>query len=946
MRFRGITILLILVVGGISLYHLGLTRVVYQVEGEATAHATDDQGRINYAKRRKYLQKKQNEVVFSLWGFEWTYKQAKEGSLRKGKDIDGGYTFVLALVEIAQLKKMVRNPNSKEFLKAVRLAEKNARENPSRSMTDHFCDAIKELKNEPLADLFSSKYLPKELGAAPSDEEIRVFLRNYMKEMTKESIAPLSKRLSGVGGLSQVDMYQNKQGHIVVEMPGDDQDDRLVEMVSKQGELSLHIVVQDMQMINEFMESLEKLLKEGIGGKKKGKNLEAKDIFVFDKNGGLHCPEKNVRKLDRLLEREEVINLLHQDVQVFLDGKVEDGYRRIYFLKKGCEDVHIKSAKDVYDRKYTVDITLDYASGKAFEQLTGANVGKVLAIVIDGRVQVAASVNSKIAGGKCQITGNYTAQQAKDLANVLSSEMNAQLACIEKSVIGAEFAEEEKNQSLYVLFLALLLILLFMLLYYAVGGFVANVSLLLNMLFILGTLASFGAVLSLPGIAGIVLTIGMSIDATVIIFASILAEKEGGVYIVNAIRRGYSKAYRVIIDSNLTTLLTGIILYNFGTGAIKSFATTLIIGIFSSLFTSVLITRLLIEFMIRIMNPEKISFTLFSKAPKLSSLSFDFLGKRKFSYLFSILLIIGGFFSIYQNGLDRGVDFTGGRVYVCGFDAPVSIPDLKAELANDFEGKSVEIKTYGANNILRITTNYLLEDNTSEADGEVKQKLIRGITRVTGKRYVGKIKVLDENTFSIPSNTKIMASAAEDIKSSAWLAILLALLMILLYIFLSFRSIALALAAIAALVHDTLMLFAGLGIAKVLGISYELDLVFVTSVLTILGYSINDTVVVYAYIVGLQPTIRGKGIRHLVNPAINNTLNRTLPTSITTLIPIVILYFFGGKGLEPMAFSLLVGVVFGTYSSVFIAAPLAHDLMEMWYKIRGRDKDVGSSKVT
>ncbi len=938
MRFRGLTILLISVVGGISLYHLGLTWVVYRVEKEATVYATDAKGRINYAKRRRYLHEKENKPVFGLWGWQLSYSQAKEGSLRKGKDIDGGYTFVLALVEISQLKKMMRRPNSKEFLKAVHMAAQSAQKNPGRAMTDHFCDAMEKLSKEPLSVLFLSKYLPKELGVSPSNKAIRTFLRNHMKEIIKEAIDPLRKRLSGVGGLAQVDIYQDKKGHIVVELPGDDRNDRLVAMVSKPGDLSLHIVVGDARMTEEFMKALGKLLKKGLKYGKKEKNLEVKDLFVKDSNGNWWCEEKNVAKLDRLLEQEEVMNLLHEDVRIFLDRVAKNGFRRVYFLKKGSSDIHIKSAKSTKEGTWAVGVAFDYASGKAFERLTANNLGKVLAIVIDGRVQVAALVNSKISGGVCKITGEYTLEQADDLANVLNSEMNAQLTCIEKSVIGAEFAEEEKNQSLYVLFIALLLVLLFMLLYYAVGGLVANVALLMNMIFILGILASFGAVLSLPGIAGIVLTIGMSIDAAVIIFASILAEKARGIYIVNAIRSGYSRAYRVIIDSNLTTLLTGLILYKFGTGAIRSFATTLIIGIFSSLFTSVFVTRLFIEFMMKVMDPEKISFTLFPGGPKLSKFNFDFLGKRKFSYALSLFLILGGFMSIYKYGLDRGVDFTGGRVYVCEFDAPVSIPALKAELVDMFEKKSVELKTYGANNVLRITTNYLLENNTSEADEQVRQKLIQGIAQFTGKKYVGAVKVLDRDTFSIPSNTKIMASAAEDIKASAWLAILLALLMILLYIFLSFRSIALAVAAIAALVHDTLMLFAGLGLAKALGVSYELDLVFVTSVLTILGYSINDTVVVYAYIVGLQPSIRGKGIRHLVNPAINNTLNRTLPTSITTLIPIVILYFFGGKALEPMAFSLLIGVIFGTYSSVFIAAPLAHDLMELGYKRKETDK--------
>jgi len=473
----------------------------------------------------------------------------------------------------------------------------------------------------------------------------------------------------------------------------------------------------------------------------------------------------------------------------------------------------------------------------------------------------------------------------------------------------------------------LTLVVLFMVAYYAKGGLVAIAALVFNIFFILGILAQLGTALTLPGIAGIVLTIGMSIDANVLIFERIKEELRNGVGLMAAINAGYSKAFSAILDGNVTTFLTGAILFALGQGPVKGFAIVLMIGIACSFFSSVFITRVIVSWMTAKGDKSNINFTAPFAKNALSGLNIDFMGKRKIAYIISSSIIVIGLGIAAINGLKFGVDFTGGRSYIVAFDEPVVSSDLKTGLDSEFDG-SVEVKTYGSSNTLKVTTSYLINEDDDASNKEVEAKVKEGIAAVTGFTFVENAEQITDGQFSITGSSKVGATVADDIKASSAEAMIAALIAIFLYILLRFRKWQFSLASIVALIHDTLFVIAAFAIASVFGATFEIDQVFIAAVLTVIGYSINDTVIVFDRI---RENIENRGTNKLVkvfNDSINQTLGRTLITSFTTLIVVIVLLFFGGEVLRGFSFALFVGITVGTYSSIFIAAPIVVDLMK------------------
>ncbi|MEM9738066.1 MAG: protein translocase subunit SecD [Bacteroidota bacterium] len=934
MKFKGLIIWVAGILTLLSGYHIYMTWQTQRIEKEARRAATDPLGNIDFQKQEEYLRKKSSETVFSFLKNDYTYKDTKKRSIRSGIDISGGTLIVVTVDEQGFLAKMMVNPKSQLFVKACKLAKKKLGKNVQKSFSDHFCDAVQEIQpGTQLSSLFLGKYI-SEIGIDPTNDQIQSFLNKRYQKEERQAKKVIDARLNKTS-VEGILVTSRKDKGIEIQLPGTSDAQKTKQMLSKQGDLRFQVVVEDTKLLESFIQGVYLLLQSKLKlYGPDGKQLAITDLFTVS-HGIVYCNTSYIQAVMQLLNHEEVQMLLPSKIEVCLGSQEEQGYVPLYFLNKAHLTINILSAQVQYENgSYITVLRMDYPSSKSFARWTGNNINKMLAIVIDGRVNMAPKINQKITEGKCSIEGKFTAEQAQVLAQILSSGILPKLAFIEESFIGPDVAEEAQQKSMLALQFALLLVLLFMLLYYALGGLVANMALLFNTLFVLGTLAQLGASLTLPGIAGIVLTIGMAIDANVIIFEAIREELRKGVHILVAIQKGYDKAYRSIIDSNVTTLLTGVILYWFGTGSIKGFATTLIIGIISSVFTSVFLTRLMIEGIARIVNPERISFSLPFTGNLLTRVNFNFLGRRKIAYLLSILFISTGFFFIYQQGMNLAVDFTGGLVSVVKFHKPVSIPHIKEGLNKTFPGKSTEVKTYGSSNIIRTTTNAGLQENSLAADKRIKQQLIQGLSATTGCQFIENNMKLTSGTFTIANTSKIGASAADDIKSGSWWAVLMALLLILVYIFLSFRNMSLALASIVALLHDILTLFAAFGIAKACGVIYEVDQIFISCVLTIVGYSINDTVVIFSFLRMFLSKSQTTGLHQVANPAINSTLSRTLITSLTTMIPIFILYFKGGKALESMAFSLMVGVISGTYSSVFIATPLAHDFMILGDKIK------------
>ncbi|MCK5276881.1 MAG: protein translocase subunit SecD, partial [Cyclobacteriaceae bacterium] len=650
---------------------------------------------------------------------------------------------------------------------------------------------------------------------------------------------------------------------------------------------------------------------------------------------------KDTTKINRILQRMmkgDLKGLVPPTVRFLWDVHaitLDDGEEALplYAIKTGrggkpllTGDV-VTNARQSYDERTApaVSMEMNSAGARAWKRITGefAQDRRRIAIALDDYIQSAPSVNSEIPNGQSIITGNFTLEEAQDLANVLKAgALPARTRIVEEAVIGPTLGKEAQGQGVFSIVAGLLIVVFFMVSYYSKGGLVANAALLFNIFFILGILAQLNAALTLPGIAGIVLTIGMSIDANVLIFERIREEMRNGSPLLSAISTGYNKAYSSIIDANVTTFIVGIILFVFGQGPVKGFATTLMIGIACSFFSAVFITRVIITWMTRKGDKSKVSFTTpFSKV-LLSNLKINFLSKRRLAYIGSFTFITIGLTLVYiQGGLNLGVDFTGGRSYVVAFNNPVVTSKLKVALTDDFQKAGTEVKWYGSSHVVKVTTSYLVNDESTEADETVEKALIAGIAETTGLSYILDDSKVDDQHFSISGSSKVGATIADDIKTSSLESVLFALIAIFLYILMRFKKWQFSLGAIIALFHDVLFVISAFAIARLFGKAFELDQVFIAAMLTIIGYSINDTVVVFDRIrenLAVRP--HEKAI-DTFNLSINTTMNRTVITSLTTLIVVLILLIFGGEVLRSFSFALFVGIIVGTYSSIFIATP-------------------------
>ena len=560
---------------------------------------------------------------------------------------------------------------------------------------------------------------------------------------------------------------------------------------------------------------------------------------------------------------------------------------------------------------------------KVWARMTKDNLGRSIAIVLDGYVASAPTVQSEITGGRSNITGNFTVEEAKDLANMLKSgKMPAPATIVEEYVVGPSLGQESINSGLWSFVIAFVLVLIYMLFMYSYhAGLAANVALIANLFFLIGVLASFGAVLTLPGIAGIVLTMGMAVDANVLIYERVHDELKAGKGLKLAIKDGYNNAYSAIIDGQVTTLLTGIVLYFFGSGPIKGFATTLIIGIVTSLFTSIFITRMIFDYMLS----KNIEIKFISKATTnlLQNMKIKFLSSRKVAYFISGTLITVSILSIVFKGFDFGIDFKGGRTYVVEFKQDVKVGDISKLLTDEF-GSAPEVKTFGGNNQVRITTNFHIDDQSKTIDNKIEDMLYEGLKPVTGD-----ITKKDFAENYIRSSTKVGPTISDDIKKDAVLAVFFALIAIFLYIVVRFRNWQYGLGGIASLAHDATItlgmfsLFSG-----ILPFSLEIDQAFIAAILTVLGYSINDTVIIFDRIreyTGLYPK---RSLQNNMDNAINSTLRRTMNTSLSTLVVLLAIFIFGGDSIRGFTFALMIGILIGTYSSVFVATPVAYDTIK------------------
>ena len=654
--------------------------------------------------------------------------------------------------------------------------------------------------------------------------------------------------------------------------------------------------------------------------------------------------------VNRYMQLPQVKALLPRDIKLFWGVKSADPAGTVYDLyaikantrdgKAPLDGGVVTEAREEYSQHGAaaeVSMVMNATGARIWARMTADNIGRSIAIVLDGYVYSAPRVNGEIEGGRSSITGQFTIQEAKDLANVLKSgKLPAPARIIQDTVVGPSLGQESINAGMMSFILAFILVLIYIVFYYHTAGMVAGIALICNLFFLLGVLVSFGAVLTLPGIAGIVLTMGMAVDANVIIYERVKEELRAGKGLALSLKEGFKNAMSAIIDGNLTTLITGIVLFIFGTGPVQGFATTLIIGILTSLFCAIFITRLIFSAMLN--KGKNIRFSNRYTENCLAHTHVNFISMRKISYIISGLLILATVVSLATRGLSYGVDFSGGRAFVVRFDQPVTANEVRSALYPVFEGTSYEVKQFGKENQMRIVTQYKYDDAGDNVTAEIEGMLYKALAPLMAQQLTqAEFQTTQTSPYGIISSDKVGPSVAHDITVNSFIAVLFSLIAIGLYIIVRFKRWQWGVGSVISLAHDALITIGIFSLLYgILPFTMDVDQSFIAAILTIIGYSINDKVVIFDRIREYQTLYPKRSIRDNINNAINSTLARTVNTSGTTFVVLLAIFLFGGEVIRGFIFALMFGVVIGTYSSVFVATPIAYDL----FSKKTRDKGV------
>ncbi len=965
---------ILLVIG--CIYQLSFSFVTRSVEKAAVEYAAAFGEEEQAAKEAYYLDSIQNEPVFNLLVKKFTYKECKEKEVNLGLDLKGGMNVMLE-IQVQDLVKSLAgdSQNDPAFIEALERANA-ALKAGSNDYIGEFAKAYAEISNgAPLAAIFVSPDRKDITPNSTNDEVVKV-LRNETDAAIAASFNILRSRIDHFGVTQPNIQRIPNSNRIMVELPGIKEPERVRKLL--QGSASLEFwVVYDAQEVLPILSEADALIKatptpaeqpaeavaeqtsdlaaEAAGAAQEeeavsGFTREQNPLFaLLDPSYAGGCIVGAAREADmpiinEYLARPEVKNLLPSDLVLAWSVKGEEffgGRYAMYALrsvdgKPAMDGAAVATAQENYSQNGAnaeVNLTMTSNGTSQWAQLTGQNVGRPIAIVLDGLVYSAPNVNQKIEGGSSVITGNFTIQEAQDLANVLKSgKVPAPARIIQDQVVGPSLGVESINAGMFSFVLAFILVLLYMGLFYKTAGWLADVALVLNIFLLMGVLVSFGSVLTLPGIAGIVLTMGMAVDANVIIYERIKEELRAGKGLSAAIKDGFSNAYSAIIDGQLTTIITGIVLFVFGNGPVQGFATTLVIGILTSVFCAIFITRMLIEWCEAKWG--KISFSRSWSENWLSNVSFDFIGKRKSAYILSGSLLVISIISFFVLGFNTGVDFTGGRTYVVRFDQNVSAEDVRVALeqalvSDDATKSSLEVKQYGGENQMRIITQYKYDDTSEATTAEVDALIYEAV-----KGFYSYPITLDGFTSTqddengIISSEKIGPAIAKDMLVGAFYAVFFSLIAIGLYITVRFKRWQWATGATFALAHNVLLVIGIFSMFySVMPFNLEINQAFIAAILTIIGYSINDTVVIFDRIREYMTLYPKRAISENINKAICSTLSRTMNTSGTTIVTLLAMFILGGENLRGFIFALLVGVIIGTYSSVFVATPIAFDIL-------------------
>jgi len=972
MQNNGLIRLFAVLFGLVSLYQLSFTFVTSKVEADAKtfAQASVNADDPNYfalvdVAERDYLDSISNETVFGYT----SYGTAKDRELNKGLDLKGGINVILQVSVKDILKGLAENSRNPLFNRALEDADA-LQKSSDQTYVESFFDAFDALKGDSkLAspDIFANRTLSDDINFNMSDQEVQPIIRKKIDASIVSAFEVLRKRIDKFGVTQPNIQRLGNSGRILVELPGARDVERVKNLLQSTAQLEFWETASN-QSYGTFLAQANELLKTLVASEQETATEEASEIddllsdvsaqqdsistvvnpiFDYVRGAGyaggpvlLQVNAKDQPLLEDYLNRSDVRALLPADLRFtkFLWGipNAETDLVDLYVIKANRSNEPPLSGSVIVDAAQTYDqlgapavsMQMNGKGARIWEDMTGKafREGSNIAIVLDDVVYSAPGVSKgAIAGGRSEISGQFSLNEAIDLANVLrAGKLPAAAEIIQSEIVGPSLGQEAIESGINSFVIALLLVLAWMIFYYGRAGLYADVALTLNIVLIFGILAGLGAVLTLPGIAGIVLTIGMSVDANVLIFERIREELAKGKGQKQAVSDGFKNALSSILDANITTGLTAFILFIFGTGPIKGFATTLLIGIATSLCTAIFVTRLLVDGRLR--KGHSLAFATTATKNLFRNLSITFLKKRTIAYVISGVLIAVGIFSLFTKGLNQGVDFVGGRSYTVRFEQAVNPSDAQAQLVSLLG--SAEAKTFGEDNQLKITTNYKVDVEGTEVDNEIQRALYSGLSAYLPQNlsYDDFVNGAEDKQVGIMSSIKVGPTIADDIKKNSFLAVFGSLIVVFLYILLRFRKWQYSLGAVAAVFHDVLIVLGVFSIAYTfMPFSMEINQAFIAAVLTVIGYSLNDTVVVFDRIREFTRLHTSWESNKTVNSALNSTLSRTINTSLTTLVVLLAIFIFGGEAIRGFMFALIVGVLVGTYSSLFIATPVMFD---------------------
>ena len=1003
MQSKGAIKLLAILLAIACIYQLSFSFKTRSVEKKAAAYAAAYDGDERSEREQYYLDSVQNQPVYNLGFRKFTYKEIKEKELNLGLDLKGGMNVMLEIQVEDVVKSLAGDSkNDPAFIEAMAQAKEGLR--TGKDFIGEFVRSYRTATNgAPLAAIFVSPDR-KDITPNSTDAEVEKILRKETDDAIDASFNILRSRIDHFGVTQPNIQRLPNSNRILVELPGVKEPERVRKLL--QGSASLEFwttynageivptLMRADQVVKQYLADTKPAVEETVAvaeaadstadGGLIAEVATAETETAAEATGSYYDRDQNpllallnpqfaggaavgavmaadTAAVNDYLALPAVKEMLPADLRFkwAIKGETQqpvDGRFYLYAIKVERPDGRapldgsvITDAREAYaQRGAEAEVSMSMNSNGISEwaRLTADNVGRCVAIVLDGYVYSAPVVRQKIEGGNSSISGNFTIQEAKDLANVLKSgKVPAPAHIIQDTVVGPSLGQESINAGMVSFVIAFLLVLLYMGAFYKTAGWMADLALLFNVFLLMGVLVSFGAVLTLPGIAGIVLTMGMAVDSNVIIYERIKEELRAGKGLSLAIKDGFSNAYSAIIDGQLTTIITGIVLFVFGTGPVQGFATTLIIGIVTSVFCAIFITRLMIEWIVAKWG--SISFSYKWSEAFLSNTHVDFIGKRKVAYVLAVALMALSCVSFAVRGLNLGAEFTGGRAYVVRFDKPVSAEDVRENLDKAFSriadadasSVSFEVKQYGNENQMRIVTQYRYDDTSDEATAEVEQIIFDALKPLYSYDIsFEQFRNTQTDVNGILTADKIGPSIAKDMTYNAIYAVFFSLIAIGLYITLRFKKWQWATGATLSLAHDALIVIGLFSMLyAVMPFNLEINQAFIAAILTVIGYSINNTVVIFDRIreyIALYPK---RSLRDNINNATSSTMARTFNSSGTTLVTLVAIFLFGGETIRGFIFALLCGVAIGTYSSWFIATPLSFDLMPESIKNKGKE---------